>query len=112
MLYQLSYASPAQTEQKYHRGNRIASNYLRPAKPLPVKHLFPLTYLFVTSVRRRFCECGILDRFVVPYFSELNRKRRARTFLMHRVRELDSVNLAEIAEIFREGGRAVHCVMQ
>jgi hypothetical protein len=34
MLYQLSYASPAQTEQKYHRGNRIASNYLAPCKPI------------------------------------------------------------------------------
>ena len=34
MLYQLSYASPAQTEQKYHRGNRIASKYLVPCKTL------------------------------------------------------------------------------
>jgi hypothetical protein len=39
MLYQLSYASPAQTEQKYHRGNRIASNYLRPSKTIASKAL-------------------------------------------------------------------------
>src|SRR5271167_4453674 len=27
----LSYASPAQTEQNYHRGNQIASDFIRPA---------------------------------------------------------------------------------
>jgi hypothetical protein len=34
MLYQLSYASVAQTEQKYHRGNQIASKFLPPCKPI------------------------------------------------------------------------------
>jgi hypothetical protein len=35
MLYQLSYASIAQTEQKYHTGNQIASKFLTPANPMP-----------------------------------------------------------------------------
>jgi hypothetical protein len=29
MLYQLSYASPAQTLRKYHTGNEIASGFLK-----------------------------------------------------------------------------------
>jgi hypothetical protein len=32
MLYQLSYASPAQTERNYHTGNRIASKVFRASK--------------------------------------------------------------------------------
>lgn len=44
MLYQLSYASPAQTEQKYHRGDRIASNYLAPCKTLASTALIRRTF--------------------------------------------------------------------
>ena len=37
MLYQLSYASPAQTEQNYHTGNAIATKFRRAsARLLPV----------------------------------------------------------------------------
>ena len=32
MLYQLSYASTAQTEQDYHHGNEIASGFAAPGK--------------------------------------------------------------------------------
>ena len=75
MLYQLSYASPAQTEQKYHRGNRIASKYLVPAKPLPTQHLFPLPYELVNLGLRGFCEYCIIDWFIVPDLGELDCER-------------------------------------
>jgi hypothetical protein len=51
MLYQLSYASPAQTEQKYHRGNRIASNYLSPSKTIASKALICASVLVRKLVR-------------------------------------------------------------
>jgi hypothetical protein len=39
MLYQLSYASIAQTEEIYHTGNQIASKFLPAANPLPLQQL-------------------------------------------------------------------------
>ena len=36
MLYQLSYASAAQTEQNYQKGTQIASNLIQPARGVPV----------------------------------------------------------------------------
>jgi hypothetical protein len=39
MLYQLSYASIAQTEEIYHTGNQIASDFLSAANPLPLQQL-------------------------------------------------------------------------
>jgi hypothetical protein len=54
MLYQLSYASPAQTEQNYHTGNRIASELLTgPASLMPAAYL---------SVPIPFLECPILQQ--------------------------------------------------
>src|SRR6202030_364968 len=111
MLYQLSYASPAQTQQKYHRGNRIASNYRAPANSLPALHLFPLPYLFVNLARRGLREYHIVDRFVVPHFGELNCECRARALLMNGKRQFDPVDLTKITEIFGKGARAFRRVM-
>jgi hypothetical protein len=55
MLYQLSYASPAQTEQKYHRGNRIASKYLSPCKTLASTALIRRPFSCLTP----YCAAGL-----------------------------------------------------
>ena len=44
MLYQLSYASTAQTEQSYHRGNRIASRSPCPRKTVASTQLIILLW--------------------------------------------------------------------
>ncbi len=41
MLYQLSYASPAQTLKNYHTGNQIASDLINPSKAIATTPLRP-----------------------------------------------------------------------
>jgi hypothetical protein len=75
MLYQLSYASPAQTEQKYHRGNRIASEYLAPLQNTCQHGTYsPPPCLPGTLLRPGLRKLRTLDRHVMLYFRELDRE--------------------------------------
>ena len=82
MLYQLSYASTAQTEQNYHEGIQIASNLIQPARGVPVPRKPPpgkrtlhhqpgLLYSHPCQVqRRRAASSSLLQSFFCSYSPE------------------------------------------
>src|ERR1700691_3707641 len=100
MLYQLSYASPAQTGQIYRSGNEIASKFPNYQK----NHCQHATYLspisscnaLLYSGLRKF---GIIQLHVLAYFADGHRVRRVPVGLAAGEWHLDSIDFAIILEV-------------
>src|ERR1700722_7415270 len=112
MLYQLSYASPAQTEQNYHRGNSIASSKLAVQQNLCQYTTYfcgiPNAHVLLCSGLR---ELPVLERNVVLDLAQRNGQRRPSRSLTQRKRQLHSIHVAKILEILNEFRCAVRAVM-
>ena len=87
MLYQLSYASPAQTKENYHTGNRIASGFCPAGQTNPFALRFRLPFQFLeVSLYRRSGKLAIVNWDVMAGLGDLDRHQRLAATLVNRER--------------------------